>query len=955
MTGARSDDADEGLLERERELSELADLADRLAAGKSALILVEGVAGIGKTVLLDEARRIAESAGVTVLIGRGGELERDLPYGVVRQLFEPLVRAATGDERRALLAGAAGRAAPIVAPGDGAERAAGAQDDAFAVLHGLYWLTATIADRGPTLIVVDDAHWADPASLRFFIFLARRLAGLPVGVLVAARPGEADATVALIDQLAAQPGVRRLELAPLSVRAIERVVHQGLGRKPDAAFVAACRAATGGNPFLLGELVRALAADGVRPVAAAASRVSELGPDALAQATLLRLRLIAPAATSVAQAVAVLGSDARFTQMARLAGIAEGPALEAVDRLTAARILTAGTPLEFVHPIVRTAVYGQISPARRSDAHARAAELLAGAGARPDEVAAHLLATEPAGRAETVQTLREAAAQAGDAGLPADAAVYLARALAEPPEPDARVNVLLELGVAQGSAGDPAAVDTLEQALALARDAVVRAHVSLALSGVHVTSGRWEAAVGLIEPARADLGDGDPALAMRLDSFLAAYTAYDTRLVHNWERRAAALRAAIDSGAPGTRAAAALIVAVAAWRGEDLDAMSGLIAHGLDGPRLLAEQGPQSPLLGQAATALIALDQQDALSDFAGEVLRDGRATGSVVGVVNGSFMRMAARSMLGDLVRAEADLRLAFELSVEHRLAFVIPSLIFMGLDVIDERAGHDDLVELALNVELEPAMSATLSGAFMHYAGARMLLRAGQRAAAIVALRRCGEVMRALQLANPLPLYWRSDLALALGREQRAEALVLAESQLEDARRIGDDRAIGVALRVLGVTEGGEGGLEHLNDAVALLATCSARLEHARALVELGAALRRGNRRAPARTPLRAGLDLARRCGATRTAERARAELAATGARVRREAVTGLESLTPSERRVAELAATGASNPEIAQALFITRNTVETHLRHAYQKLKVRRRSQLPAALAVEDDSVA
>jgi DNA-binding CsgD family transcriptional regulator len=175
----------------------------------------------------------------------------------------------------------------------------------------------------------------------------------------------------------------------------------------------------------------------------------------------------------------------------------------------------------------------------------------------------------------------------------------------------------------------------------------------------------------------------------------------------------------------------------------------------------------------------------------------------------------------------------------------------------------------------------------------------------------------------------------------------LRLADSDLDAARRAGSPRPAGIALRTRGMLRGGQRGLDDLREAVAILRETGARLEHARALVELGAALRRANQRSAAREPLRAGLDLAYRCGAGRLAQRAATELRATGARPRRAVLTGLEALTPSERRVAELAAGGMSNPEIAQALFVTLNTVEGHLRHVYQKLAISSRGQLPAAL--------
>ena len=138
------------------------------------------------------------------------------------------------------------------------------------------------------------------------------------------------------------------------------------------------------------------------------------------------------------------------------------------------------------------------------------------------------------------------------------------------------------------------------------------------------------------------------------------------------------------------------------------------------------------------------------------------------------------------------------------------------------------------------------------------------------------------------------------------------------------------------------------HLREAVEVLAGSSARLEHARALVDLGAMLRRANRRKEARDPLQQGLELARKCGAKPLAERAHTELVATGARPRRLVFSGLEALTPSERRVAAMAAEGMTNRELAQALFVTPRTVEVHLSSVYRKLEISSRSQLSHALA-------
>jgi DNA-binding CsgD family transcriptional regulator len=166
---------------------------------------------------------------------------------------------------------------------------------------------------------------------------------------------------------------------------------------------------------------------------------------------------------------------------------------------------------------------------------------------------------------------------------------------------------------------------------------------------------------------------------------------------------------------------------------------------------------------------------------------------------------------------------------------------------------------------------------------------------------------------------------------------------------------RELGMALRAAALVEGGKRSVDLLRESVAVLEDSPARLEHARSLTDLGAALRRTGQRAGAREPLRAALDLAQSCGATGLAERAHQELVATGARPRRLVLSGVDSLTASERRVAEMASEGLTNREIAQALYVTEKTVEGHLGHAYRKLDIGSRSELPKALIRQPDVAA
>jgi DNA-binding NarL/FixJ family response regulator len=194
-----------------------------------------------------------------------------------------------------------------------------------------------------------------------------------------------------------------------------------------------------------------------------------------------------------------------------------------------------------------------------------------------------------------------------------------------------------------------------------------------------------------------------------------------------------------------------------------------------------------------------------------------------------------------------------------------------------------------------------------------------------------------------------WRSLAAhahLALG--EREEALRLAEEELERSRAWGAPRALAMSLRAAGLARGGSRGIDTLREAVEVVESSPARLEHAKALVELGAALRRANRRTESRELLRHGLEQAVRCGARPLADRAESELLASGARLRRELTSGVDAMTPSERRVAELASAGASNRDIAQALFVTTKTVEVHLSSTYRKLGIRSRAQLATHLA-------
>ncbi|HEV2814583.1 MAG TPA: AAA family ATPase, partial [Solirubrobacteraceae bacterium] len=468
------------LVEREHEIGLIDGLQDRLAAGEGRIVLIEGPAGLGKTQLLVEARRRAAAAGATVLNARASELERGFAFGVVRQLFE--AELADPARRGALLGGAAAPATAVFAPPDAAQDGETAVDASFAVLHGLYWLVVNLAADRPLVLAVDDLHWCDRPSLRLLTYLVRRLEDLPVLVAATLRTGEQVTDPALLDEVVHDPATVSIRPGPLSPEAVEAVVRGRLGDEAGAAFAAACHETTGGNPLLLQQLLAALEAEGVTPADDHVARVREIGPRAVSRTIGLRLARMSPEAVAIARAVAVLGENAEVATVATLAGLDVDTAAAAAAALSRAEILAPEPPLGFVHPLVRDAVYYALPVGERELHHRRAAGALAEAGAAEEQVAVHLVKAPPAGDPDVAATLQRAGASAARKGAPESAVAFLRRALAEPPPPERRAELLLELGVAEQRLDGVAAAEHLAAAYAALDDPAARGTAALALA-----------------------------------------------------------------------------------------------------------------------------------------------------------------------------------------------------------------------------------------------------------------------------------------------------------------------------------------------------------------------------------------------------------------------------------------------------------------------------------------
>lgn len=925
--------SDVPLLEREGEVDAISGLVDDLCAGSGGVLLVDGPAGIGKSRLVKVACRRADDRAIAVLRARGGELERGTPYGLVRELFADVVGRATPAERADLLAGAAELAAPLVT----ADQGTGATSGAHAGRHGLYWLTVNLCDRGPLLIAVDDLHWGDAASLGFLGYLARRLEGLPVLLVVAARPGEPGPHEAVLQPLRGDPLTTVLRPFPLTTVAAATVVQSVFSPDADDELCRECRSATGGNPLLLGMLARALREDGVAP-GDASQRVSELASQVMAASVLPRLRQLPADAAAFARSVAVLGDRVELRHAAALAGMGPGPATRAADVLTTAGILAPGRPLEFGHPMIRRTVLDDVPPAEQHDAHRRAADLLTAEQAAPERIAAHLVAVERLGDAHVVAVLRAASRQAVARGAVEEAVRYLQRALDEPPAPDVRADVLFELGSAVALISVADSYGYLREALELADGVQRRAEIALELGRVMGVARDSRSALGVIDAALAEVGSIDPALRTRLE---AQYVSVARRFPATRQQAVHRLGALADQTRPGTLAGCMLLANLAADALEERGAVAeatALAESALSGDHLVT--GGEADVALMATSVLMSTDRLAvAWNTWDAEIDRAARI-GSPVRFAYAVTVRAAMAYRCGRLADAEADARLGDDTHREHdlvlarrySLAFLVGALVERGQ--VDAAAACLD--DASVRVDLTLLLDSR----------ARLRAAQGRFDEAVADFLECGRRLAARGIRHAGMLAWRSGAALALaGLDRPDEAGRLADEELVLARGLGVPRAVGIALRAVGLLRGRD-GVGQLAASAETLARSGARLEEARALADLGAALRRANRRADARDPLRRALDLAIACGAPPVADRARAELRAIGVRPRR-AATGVAALTPSELRVARMAADGMSNRAIAQALFVTVKTVEVHLGNCFRKLDISSRRMLGAVL--------
>ena len=924
----------ESLLERDREMVSLDGLLGGLGDEQPGFALIEGPAGIGKSRLLAEVRDKAAGEGFKVLSARGGELEGDFAFGVVRQLFEGLL--ADREEADRLLAGAAAPARSVfeaVESGDG-------EQGGFAALHGLYWLVANLAER-PLVLAIDDLHWVDQASLRFVAYLLRRLEGMPVLVAATLRSAERGTDPNLLSEIVHDPFTTAVRPGPLTEAAVTEFVRERLGAEAQPGFCAACHQATGGNPLLLRQLLAALEADGVEPVDHNAQVVRDIGPRAVSRGVLVRIGRLPGQAATVAQAVAVLGESADIGTVAALAELSEDQVAAATGDLATAEILTRDTPISFVHPLVRDAVYSELPAGERELRHTRAAEILeADAGAGPEEVATHLLQMPRTGQDWVVRNLRRAARSAVAKSAAESATTYLRRALEEPPDPEIAAQTMAELGIVEALTDAPAAVEHLGKAYDQISDPLMRGLIAGLRGRALLFTGRPEEGAELAAKTAEEMPIELEDVSLSLLAFEAAATAFgverpealerlkafrDPKRIYTLGEKMMAAAAAYDWGhRNGPREKVIALAKAALADDEIIEADHGLLPMYAIAPLIMADT-----------------EEVNAAWD---QMMGVAHRHGSIVGMTTLHLWRGYGHFRSGELPEAEQSLRTAIQSFKtygygEDATVYVSAHLGSIMLDRGDLKQARE---LFALGTDPGPGPDA---GRYWLNTEMALLLEEQRHQDLVDA---ADEFSRRFEwIKNPTDAFWRSMKAQGLdGLGRTDEGIALCEEELELSREWGAPRTVGRTLRVLGTLKRDD-GLDDLAEAAEVTEASTARLEHAKALHALGAGLRRARKPTEAREPLARALELADVCGAEGLVEQIRSELAAAGARPRRTALSGVESLTASEKRVALLAAEGETNRDIAQALFVTPKTVEVHLTNCYRKLDVRGRRELPQVL--------
>lgn len=933
------------LIGRQTELERIGRLLDDAAAGASGALALLGDAGIGKTALCAAAVAAAQQREMTVLRACAVEAEAELAFAGLAELLAPVADAverleAPHDE---LLARALGRAAPSA---DAAELAP------FAAAVALLHLLETLSARSPAglLLVLDDVHWLDEATLDAICFAARRLHADGVAVLVAGRTEP--------DRNLRGRGLPLLELGPLAAVDAERLLAENGGEDLATTPRRRLLAAAQGNPLALVELARALSTAQRHGIA---ELPEPLRPSAAVEQAFRAQLAELPQETVAALLVVAADEGLAYARVAD-ALRRTGSACEALAPAERAGLLVAegGRP-QFRHPLLRAVVYHGASFAERAAAHTALAATL---GALPEPTgeeairrAWHLAAVADSPDETAAAALAAAGEQERSRGAAADAARTLQRAAELTPDPAVAAARVLAAAEQFATAGEPArALPLVERALE--QDAVderLRAELQFVRGVMTARTGALDAGSEMLavaaERAAAD-GAPDRAADMLTHRSLRHRIVGDYAALRADAQRAGELARAVaadETGAREERIALAHLLEIVVLANEGrLAEADAIVARHTDLLVRIAPDHPFQEIVATPAHVSVWAEQWERAERILLRMIDGARARNAVTAVIYPLAVHSQLQLRRGRVTRAQSDAAEALELALDtrqHSLVAFAAGMLAGAEAVRGDEAACRERASQAIAVC--DAVGATAMGMWPRAALGHLELALGRPEEALGPLSACSRAAEQIGMRQPGVVAWAADYVEALVRAGRTEEATAALDLLRAGSPTG--WSVGTLARCRGLLTPGEEGEQLLARSAASLERAGARVEAARSLLCLGERLRRGRQRRAAREPLQAAIDVLEGAGARPWAARARDELRATGQQARPRDVSR-EELTPHEHRVALLVAAGRTNPEVAAELYVTRKTVEHHLSQIYRKLGLRSRTELARELAGE-----
>jgi len=906
-------------------LRELAEIGAPRPGGDRRLLLFAGPFGAGKTALLRAAGDQAREHGTAVAHAQATEPASGHAFGVAFTLVGPALA-----EAALARAGHAGKAADTLdAAGETAVRRALAE----AVLRR--------AAEEPLLLTVDDAHLADAPSLALLAHLGTAPEGTGLSIVATVRrDAEPGPGAPLFGLYHAASTIRVLE--PLSDADARVLVEERLGSSGSAERLLHLAA---GNPLLLAALADAVARGET-------SRLGDPVPPTIVTRAQRELRRLDGETPAVARALAILARPAPLARVAAVAGLS----LDAVDRaaetLEAAGLIDGGPELAFVQPLTARAVVAGTPAREQTRLHTRASELLHEADEPLDEIAGHLLHADRLGRDWAVDALLDAELRARAAGEHDEAVAFGRRALDEPPGADRRTGVLRELAFTEADAGLPEAADRLREAMRLSVLPDERARCALRLGQLLMVAGDRAGAGVLLDGMIELSGDVSGPLADELRAARAVVAVNDLQ-VDAHERIAELERLSPEYAGPIERSG----LAVEAMTGTfmltlDHERAIALCRRALAGGALLSEETAGGITLRFVTGTLATADALDLGLEVTEALVVAEEARGARLGLAAARYSRAWQRYYRGEVAGAISSVREALD-EAPADWAYMPPARAVLGLALL-ERDEPDAAAEAA-DLEPRPAWQGSILWPLLLCGQARIAVARGETDTALALTAQVRALEQVTGASNPALLDRGAIETLArVQAGDRDGAHEVATRDLEQARRWGAPRAVGTALRSLALATMEadlEAAVALLVESQAVLQASPSGLERVRTELDLGIALRRSGRLREAREPLAQALHTADDLGLLALARRAREELAVSGARPRRNALSGVDALTPAERRTATLAAAGRTNKAIAAELFVTVKAVEKHLGATYDKLGIRSRRELADHLGPDD----